>query len=106
MTSGVSATNSVREFTIKRGIASCPANFNPHVLTFGPTEFLKALPERCYSAPPFRVIRTALMSTPIRAIGPRCCAHAAIGHMTVVQLRSLMNSRRLIATPEAEDEPS
>jgi len=39
------------------------------------------------------------MSTPIRAICSRCCAHAAIGRMTVVQLRSVMNSRRLIAAP-------
>ena len=44
----------------------------------------------------------ALMSTPIRAICPRCCAHVAIGHMTVVLLRSVMNSRRLIAAPKAD----
>src|SRR4029077_9517371 len=37
-----------REFTIKRGFASRAADFNPHVLTFGPTQFLQSLPERHY----------------------------------------------------------
>ncbi|MGB7713413.1 MAG: hypothetical protein WBL81_00330 [Pseudolabrys sp.] len=46
------------------------------------------------------------MNTPIRATCPRCCAHVAIGHMTVVLLRSVMNSRRLIRRPETEDKPS
>jgi hypothetical protein len=46
-----------REFTIKRGIASCPADVNPHVLTFDPTQFLQALPERRYASLSLRVIR-------------------------------------------------
>jgi hypothetical protein len=45
-----------REFTIKRGFASCPADFNPHVLTFGPTQFLQSLPERRYASLSLRVI--------------------------------------------------
>src|SRR5262245_52783694 len=44
-----------REFSLKRGIAWGPANINPHVSTFGPTQFLKALPERCNASLAFRV---------------------------------------------------
>jgi len=33
----------------------------------------------------------------------RCCARAASGHATAAPPRSVMNSRRLIASPEAED---
>jgi hypothetical protein len=47
-----------REFTIKRGFASCPADFNPHVLTFGPTQFLQSLPERRYASLSLRIIRS------------------------------------------------
>src|SRR5262249_3743495 len=46
------------------------------------------------------------MSTAIRAICSRCCARTAVGHMTVAPPRSMMNSRRLIAPPEAQDEAS
>jgi hypothetical protein len=35
------------------------------------------------------------MSTPMRRIGPLCCAPAASGHAAAVPPRSVMNSRRL-----------
>src|SRR5262249_55070863 len=43
---------------------------------------------------------------PIRAIFAGCCAWAANGHVATEPLRSVMNSRRLIATPEAQDRAS
>jgi hypothetical protein len=57
ITSGVSAKFS-REFTIKRSFASRPADFNPHVLTFGPTQFLQSLPDRRYASQSLRIIRS------------------------------------------------
>jgi hypothetical protein len=47
-----------REFAIEVGIAPAPANINPHVLTFGPTQFLQALPERSNASLSFGVIRS------------------------------------------------
>ena len=45
-----------REFALKRGVAFGPPNVNPHVSTFGPTQFLKALPKRCNAGLSFRII--------------------------------------------------
>ena len=45
------------------------------------------------------------LSTPIRRMRSPCCALAANGHAAVLP-RSLMNSRRLIAPPEAKDKTS
>jgi hypothetical protein len=46
------------------------------------------------------------MSTPIRRIGPGCCARTASGHVIAVPPRSVMKSRRLIAASEAQDKAS
>ena len=42
----------------------------------------------------------ALMRTPIRGTRARCCARAAIGHVTVALPTSPMNSRRFTAAPK------
>ena len=58
ITSGVSAANSVANLRSSAAFASCPADFNPHVLTFGPTQFLQSLPERRYASLSLRIIRS------------------------------------------------
>src|SRR5262249_18836408 len=45
-------------------------------------------------------------STPIRRVCGPCCARTATGHPTSVPPRSVMNSRRLIVAPEAQDQAS
>jgi hypothetical protein len=67
----------------------------------------EALPEKVVSAKKTRAEappQNRPVSTPMRAICSRCCAHAAIGHTTVVPLRSLMNSSH--TGLKAQDEPS
>jgi hypothetical protein len=67
-------------------------------LTFGPTQFLKALPKRCDPGLSFPIIaRTHEHTDPRNLLA--LLPHAAIGRMIVVPLRSVMNSRRLIAAP-------
>ena len=46
------------------------------------------------------------ISTPIRRICPDCCARKASGQATAEPPTSVMNSRRLIAFPEAKDKQS
>src|SRR5215467_7895319 len=55
MTSGASATNTIANLRSSAASPGSPANINPHVSTFGPTQFLKALPERCNASLAFRV---------------------------------------------------
>src|SRR5262245_23485066 len=44
-----------RELAIKSRIACGPADVNSDVLTFGPTQFLKALPKCCNAGLSFRI---------------------------------------------------
>src|SRR5262245_43346635 len=46
------------------------------------------------------------MSTPIRRICSGCCARTTSGHATAAPPKSVMNSRRLIASSEAQDKAS
>ena len=45
-------------------------------------------------------------NTPMRRIRSGCCARAASGQIAAAQLRSMMNSRRLIVVPDSQDRAS
>jgi hypothetical protein len=64
-----------------------------HEAGIHPIEVLKTLLERCQHIP---------ISTPMRRTRSACCARAASGHAAVPQ-SSVMNSRRLMCSPQAED---
>ena len=63
-----------REFAIEVGIASSPADVDSHVLTFSPTEFLQALPERRKASLTFRIIRSRTHEHTDPRTRSRCCA--------------------------------
>jgi len=46
-----------------------------------------------------------LLRNPITGNG-RCCERAARGHIAAALPRSVMNSRRLIVSPDIQDRPS
>ena len=102
MTSGASATNSAAYLRIAVGIARAPAVVDPHVAALGPAQLLQALLE-CRERPDASGSSAArFMSTPMRRIRSGCCARAASGHAAAPP-SSVMNSRRLIAAPEAQE---
>jgi hypothetical protein len=67
---------------------------------------LQSLPEHRYANLSVRVIRSHTHEHTDPRNLPALLRPRGIGHMTVVPLRRVMNSRRLIAAPEGQDEPS
>ena len=78
-----------------------PAIFDPQVAAFDPAQFLQPSAERCRrTVPSDRLGRRPSARQCAASLG--CCARAASGHAAAPP-RSVMNSRRLIAAPEAQD---
>ena len=79
-TSGASATNSAAYLRRSGGIASAPADVDPHIAADGPAQLLQPLQERRHAGLRFRHRRrAACMSTPMRRTRSPCCARAASG---------------------------
>ena len=109
-----------REFAIEVCIASSPADIDPHIFAFGPAKFLQALPEGRNASLSYRIIRCSRASFNSRAscaalvsllaareLRPRAAFGASrrfnvLGRCVFAALPPVL-SRRLIASPEAQD---
>jgi len=83
------------------GLALRPAIFNGDVAAFNPAQLTKASRE---GRRPCAHIATLGPKTTIVGTLPGCCARVASGHAAAVPPINEMNSRRLIASPEAYEQ--
>ena len=96
-----------RIFAQSVGIVPAQRIIDLDVLSDGPTQLLQTLHERRDAGLRFCIVSQLMaMSTPMRRIRSACCARAASGHVAAAPPIRLMNSRRLIAAPEAQDKAS
>src|SRR3974377_2324600 len=103
MTSGDNATNSAAAFCrspLPHRYSIC--RLRPSVQPNFCNPWRNAVMRAC----PYGLSLAYGISTPIRRICPDCCACKASGQATAEPPTSVMNSRRLIAFPEAKDKQS
>src|SRR5262249_23245613 len=98
MTSGARATNSATDLRI---LASSPPDQRASIRILRPSvqpNCCKPCRKAAMRACPW--LPSSVISTPMRRCPSRCCAYVVIGHAAAPPIRA-MNSRRLIAAPEA-----
>jgi len=86
-------------------ICIAPAIVDPNIMAIPPAEFLKPLRNKAMPLRTSASLSATAMSTPSRRIRSGCCALAENGQ-TAAPPRTVMNSRRFIAYPEAQTKAS